>query len=176
LSLDLTQVPIVIALVVAAIACLTDLRSRRIPNLLTFGAAAAAFVFHAFAAGWPGLIGSVAGWALGLALFLPLFLLRGMGAGDVKLLASFGAWLGGAAVVWIAIWSAIAGGVLAVAVALTTGYLGRALENLYGLLAHWRVAGIRPIDDLSLEHGHGPKLPYAVPLAAGLLVTLWVRS
>ena len=56
---------------------------------------------------------SVGGWMLGAALFFPMFALRGMGAGDVKLLAAVGAWLGPLPVVSVALITAIAGGVAA---------------------------------------------------------------
>ncbi len=98
-------------IVVAAFACVTDLRTRKIPNVLTFGGAVAALVTHGVTNGFAGIGFSAAGWAVGLALFFPLFLLRGMGAGDVKLLAALGAWVGPGAAVWLALWSAIAGGV-----------------------------------------------------------------
>ena len=60
---------------------------------------------------------AAAGWATGLALFVPLYALGGMGAGDVKLLGAIGAWLGPMGAVWTGLYGAIAGGVLALAVA-----------------------------------------------------------
>ena len=99
-------------------AAVWDIRTRRIPNALTFGSAIVAVAFHALDAGTvravPGAIAwSAAGCAVGFLLFLPLFLLGGMGAGDVKLLAAMGAWLGPAAVCWVAIYGSVAGGVMA---------------------------------------------------------------
>ncbi len=163
------------AVAVALAACLTDLRTRRIPNVLTFGAALCACVYHLATGGWPGLGSAAAGWAVGLLLFLPLFALRGMGGGDVKLLAALGAWLGPGLTVWLALFSAIAGGPIAIVVALSRGYLGRAFQNVWGLLMFWRVAGIQPHPALTLDSPGAPRLPYAVPIAAGLLVTLWLR-
>lgn len=162
------------ALVLASIACWTDLRTRRIPNVLTFGAAGAGLVFHGFFSG-SGPMTALAGWLTGVLLFSPLFLLRGMGAGDLKLLGAFGAWLGPVMVVWIGLWSAVAGGVLGVAVALGHGYLGQAWRNVWLLLTHWRAAGITPLDAVSLDKGTGPRLAYAVPLLVGLMVALWTR-
>ena len=77
----------------AALACVSDLRTRRIPNALTFGAAlrAGRFTCHRRRDGRGRSLG---GWLLGVVLFFPLFALRGLGAGDVKLLAALGAWLG----------------------------------------------------------------------------------
>jgi len=162
------------ALVLAAIACWTDLRTRRIPNVLTFGAAAAGLVFHAFFSGSGPLI-ALAGWLTGVLIFAPLFLLRGMGAGDLKLLGALGAWLGPLMAFRIGLWSAIAGGVLAVVVALAHRHGGRALRNIWLLLTHWRVSGLKPLDALTLDKGTGPRLAYAVPLMVGLMVALWTR-
>src|SRR5688572_2362189 len=94
-----------IALAVGFVACVTDVRSRRIPNVLTFGAAAAALLFHLFVAGTGGLQTAVGGWLVGTVLFLPFFALGGMGAGDVKLLAALGAWLGPRETVWLALYT-----------------------------------------------------------------------
>src|SRR5688572_30840223 len=96
-----------IALGIAVIAVIWDLSTRRIPNVLTFGAALAGFLLHAYAAGWSGLGLAVAGWAVGVAFFFPIFALGGMGAGDVKLLGALGAWLGPVAVIWVALFSGI---------------------------------------------------------------------
>jgi prepilin peptidase CpaA len=162
------------AVALASAACWTDLRTRRIPNLLTFSAAALGLVFHAFFSGH-GPLTALAGWLTGVLLFSPLFLLRGMGAGDLKLLGAFGAWLGPLMAVRIGLWSALAGGVLAILVALLHGYAGQAIRNLRLLLTHWRIAGITPLDSLTLDKGTGPRLAYAVPLMVGLMVALWTR-
>lgn len=164
----------VAALLFASIACWTDLRTRRIPNILTFSAAGAGLAFHAFFSG-SGPLTALAGWLTGVLIFSPLFLLRGMGAGDLKLLGALGAWLGPLMAVRIGLWSALAGGVLAIAVALAHGYAGQALRNIRLLLTHWRASGITPLDSLTLNKGTGPRLAYAVPLMVGLMVALWTR-
>src|SRR5438093_4583954 len=102
--------------IVGLTASVWDLRTRRIPNLLTFGATFVGIVFHTAIADWLGLGYSVAGWALGVALFFPLFMLRGMGAGDVKLLGAFGAWLGRLGIVRAAVAAALIGAGIALAV------------------------------------------------------------
>ena len=163
------------ALAVALTACGTDLWSRRIPNVLTLGAAAGACGYHLAASGWAGLLSALAGWAVGLLIFLPLFALRGMGGGDVKLVAALGAWLGPGLALWLGLFTALAGGPIAIIVALSRGYLGRALRNVWGLLMFWRVAGIQPHPALTLDSPGAPRLPYAVPIATGLVVTLWLR-
>jgi prepilin peptidase CpaA len=162
------------SLVLAATACWTDLRTRRIPNVLTFGAAGVGLAFHLFFSG-SGPLTALAGWITGVLFFSPLFLLRGMGAGDLKLLGALGAWLGPLMAVRIGLCSAVAGGVLAIVVALAHGYAGQALRNVWLLLTHWRVSGIKPLDALTLDKGTGPRLAYAVPLMVGLMVALWTR-
>lgn len=163
------------AVLVAVGACFWDLQVRRIPNVLTLGAALAALAFHAIVAGVAGLGMSAAGWVVGLLLFLPLFALRGTGGGDVKLLAAFGAWVGPGLVVWVALWSAVAGGILALALSARTGYTKQAFTNVWGLLSFWRVMGLQPHPGMTLESSAGPRLPYAVPMAAGLGIALWLR-
>ena len=108
------------AVLIALVAAVWDLKTRRIPNVLTFGGALAAVVVHAYYGGWTGTGWSVAGWLVGIAFFFPLFVLGGMGAGDVKLLAVIGAWLGPGPTVWVALFSAIAGGVMGLVVSLCT--------------------------------------------------------
>jgi prepilin peptidase CpaA len=162
-------------LIVCAAACVTDLRARRVPNALTFGAAAVALAFHAFTGGWSGLGWSAAGWLAGVALFAPFFVLGGMGAGDVKLLAAIGAWLGPMDAVWTALYTMIAGGVLAVVVSFAAGYLRQALTNVWLLLGYWRMSGIKPLPQLTLASGTGPRLAYSLPVTVGVLVTLWLQ-
>ncbi|HTM35097.1 MAG TPA: prepilin peptidase [Vicinamibacterales bacterium] len=161
------------ALFVAGVACLTDLRSARIPNVLTFSAVAAALVFHAAAPGGLGLQAAGLGLLVGLLVFFPFFALGAMGAGDVKLMAALGAWLGWYGAINVALFGAVAGGVLAIIVSLWHGYLGTALANLKRLFFHFWLTGMQPLPELTLDHGKGLRLPYALPIMAGLLVTLW---
>jgi prepilin peptidase CpaA len=164
-----------VVLLLGAVACAWDVRTRRIPNLLTFGGAAAAVAYSVWVAGLNGLVTSAGGWAVGCALFLPMFLLGGMGAGDVKLAACLGAWLGPWGALWVGLYSAIAGGVMALGVALATGYLRQAVGNVWLLLAHWRVVGVRPLPELTLEGSRGPRLPFAVPITAGAIAAMWLK-
>lgn len=158
---------------VAAAAVVFDVRTRRIPNFLTFGAAAAALVFAAVVGGVQGTLIALAAWVVGAALFFPFFALGGMGAGDVKLLAALAAWMGPGDAVYLAIFASIAGGVIAVGVTLLRGYTRQALANVGLMLMHWRVVGPRPVPGLTLSDGTAPRLAYAIPIAVGALCTLW---
>jgi prepilin peptidase CpaA len=163
---------IVIAISVAA--CVVDVRTRRIPNVLTFGAALGGVLIQILAGGFHGALTAAGGWLVGTLLFLPFFLLRGMGGGDVKLLAGIGAWLGPADTLWLAAYSALAGGALGVIVALARGYLRTALRNVFLILTYWRSVGLRPVPNFTLDSAKTPRLAYAIPIFAGTVMTLWL--
>jgi prepilin peptidase CpaA len=162
------------AFALAAAACWFDVRTRRIPNWLTFPAAALGLVAATVAHSGQGTVASAGGLLLGLAIFFPLFVLKGLGAGDVKLMGALGAWLGTSMIFGVAFYTALAGGVFALVLIVRHRYAGQAARNLYLLITHWRVFGIRPLDSLTLETAAGPKLPYALPIAAGLSLTFWL--
>ena len=161
------------AVAVVSVAALVDLRTRKIPNFLTFGATAVAVALRAWLAGGNGLVMGVSGWLVGVSLLLPLFLLRGMGAGDVKLLGAVGAWLGPVGALWAGFFTALAGGVLALVVATINGYTVQALRNLWALLALWRATGIQPLPGLTLADARGPRVPYGVAIALGTVAAVW---
>jgi prepilin peptidase CpaA len=163
------------AVMVALVACVFDLHTRRIPNVLTFGAAGAALVAAAMMGGVAALGSSAAGWAIGLALWLPIYALGGMGAGDVKLIAAIGAWLGPLGALHAALYAGIAGGILAVVVACATGCVRQTYSNVHMLILHWRVAGFSPQAQLTLDTATSPRLAYAVPTLVGTVVAIWLR-
>jgi prepilin peptidase CpaA len=163
------------ATIVGVAAIVFDLWRRRIPNALTFGAALAALVFAAVVGGTSGLARAAGGWLVGFALFFPFFALGGLGAGDVKLVAALGAWIGPVLTLWAALYASIAGGVIALIVALRHRYLSEALSNVRLLFMHWRVSGLKPLDPVSLKGSGGPRLAYSVPIVAGMVLALWFR-
>ena len=152
-----------------------DLQSRRIPNGLTFGAAAAGVVFAAATGGIPAIGAGVAGWFLALALWLPIYALGGMGAGDVKLMAAIGMWIGPAAALHAALYAAIAGGVLGLALMFAKGIARQTFQNVNLLLVHWQVAGFSPHAQLTLATAKSPRLAYAVPILLGTVAAIWLR-
>ena len=149
-----------------------DIRTRRIPNALTLGFPVIALLLHFSTDGTAGGLCTLGGWALGLALFLPMFALGGMGAGDVKLLAAFGAWLGPWNIVETAIAAGVIGGVLALGLPRPES---QALTNMWSLLMFWRAAGLRPHPTLTLDSHQGPRLAYAIPISVGAIVALWLQ-
>lgn len=171
----MTTIDMVAVVGLGLVASAWDIRTRRIPNLLTLGAPVAALAAHVWMGGMAGGWTTLGGWALGLILFLPLFALGGMGAGDVKLLAAFGAWMGPWNIVETALAAGVIGGVLALGLALSRNYMGQAFANMWSLLAFWRAAGLRPHPTMTLDSHEGPRLAYAIPISLGALVALWLQ-
>jgi prepilin peptidase CpaA len=169
-----TLIPaIVVAVGVAA--CAFDIRTRRIPNPLTFSAALVGLLFHFATTGTAGAQFAAGGWAVGLLLLLPYFALGGMGAGDVKLVAALGAWLGPSHTFWLAIYAGLAGGAIGLMVAIAHGYLRTALSNVFTMFFYWSAVGLKTVPGLTLESSTSPRVAYAIPILIGTVVTLWLR-
>jgi len=153
---------------VGAAACM-DLRSRRIPNLLTASGLCTALVLHGFG-GAAAVAGGLLGAALALLLALPLFAAGGMGGGDTKLLVAVGGFLGPQRLMVAVLVAALAGGVMALGLAWRRRTLLPVLLRTVELARHHATlgrAGPRPTlapDDPTAS------LPYAVPIAVGVLV------
>ncbi|WP_119157500.1 A24 family peptidase [Caldimonas tepidiphila] len=159
---------------------LSDLRSRRIPNLGVTIGIVVAMALHTlppqgdglFSFWWGGLgpIQSMLGLALGLALFMPLYLLGVMGAGDVKLLGMVGAWLGPKLLIGATLLSLLAGGVLAVGMMVCTRSSRQVLINVRLMLTTTMV-GIMSGKLMPPEPAltTGRRLPYALAIGVGTL-------
>jgi prepilin peptidase CpaA len=109
---------VTVTLIVAAV---IDGYQLKVPNWITFPMILSGWVYSAAfspLAGWDGLLYSILGTIVGLALLMPLYAIGGMGAGDVKLLAGVGAWVGTTITLWAFAISAVVGGVLAVVMVL----------------------------------------------------------
>lgn len=110
-------------------ATIIDLRTRRIPNLLTGGMIGLGFALAAAGASGISVRASILGFVLGLLLMTPGYLLGATGAGDVKLMAAVGALIGPVLVINAFLGTAIAGGVLAVIVAVRRKRLAATLAQ-----------------------------------------------
>lgn len=176
--------PTVVLALAMSIALWHDIRSRRIPNLLILAGTISAMLLHTFMpsgaglfqipAGGNGLGFSSAGFALGLMLLMPFYVLHTMGAGDVKLMAMVGAFLGPAGVTGAVLLSMLCGGVLAMIVALWSGQLTQVVVNLQHML---HGLGTRHSGALQV----GPpavsgKLAYAIAIAAGTAAQLMLAN
>lgn len=162
-------------LAVLAVATFTDLRSRRIPNWLVLPFLAAGLGISGWLYGWRGLGQSAEGMLLGLVVFGVLHLMGGMGAGDVKLAAAIGAWVGPRQLVLALVVTGLAGGVMAMAWALRAGFLGDMLKGSGDLMFGWRKRGSVVDPELVLENPKARKMPYAPAIAIGTILSFFAR-
>ena len=105
--------PLIILNGVLIISAVTDLRSQKIPNMVTLPAALAALAYHTIVNGLEGFLFSATGLAAGIALLILPYLMGGMGAGDAKLLGVVGAFIGPKQVFYAFLIIAIIGGIYA---------------------------------------------------------------
>jgi prepilin peptidase CpaA len=103
-----------IAILVGLAASIDDLARRHIANWIPAAALAGGFGWQIGQGGWQGALAALGGTIVGFAVFLVFYLLGGMGGGDVKLMAGFGALLGAGQLLEAALWTAGVGGILAV--------------------------------------------------------------
>jgi len=161
--------------VVLAVATFTDLRSRRIPNWLVLPFLVAGVAVSVWAHGWQGIGQSMAGFALGGAIYGVLFCLGGMGMGDVKLCAAIGAWIGPWQLTIALVITGLVGGVMALAWAAYRGFLGKLLTGSGEILFGIGQRGLRPHPELVLSNPAARKMPYAPAIAIGTLVSFFAR-
>ena len=122
-----------VLVVISMIATYTDLRTRRIPNWLTLPAICFGLAFNLVVDGGPGLLASLASVALCGGVFFALFLLGGMGAGDVKMMTAVAAIASWPMSVYALMYTAIAGGFMAFAVLIFKGRLGKTFRRMVSL-------------------------------------------
>jgi prepilin peptidase CpaA len=155
------------ALAIASVGAVKDFRGHRIPNWLTYSGLIAALVARIGLGGWPGLHGGLAGMLFAGGIFFLLFLLGGMGGGDVKLMAAVGAWVGFAQVEILLIISAIAGGLLAAGYVLVHKRMFESLRNVVELVRHHLTEGFAPHPTLNVQQEGTLRLPYGLAIAIG---------
>ena len=158
---------VTIVLVVAAVIDGTQLK---VPNWLTFPFVIGGWVFCGIAFGWSGLGYSLLGTLAGLGLLLPLYAVGGMGAGDVKLLAGVGAWVGGTVTLYAFCASAIVGGI-ALGMVIYRRSWAKHRDN-FVMIAHELVT-VRDPEQLAAlaaaRKGSMLLLPYGIPIAIGTI-------
>lgn len=152
-----------------------DIKSRRIPNWLVLVGLVSSLIIQILFNSSGGF-GGFKAWGLGLlvgfGLFLPLYVLHTMGAGDVKLMAMVGAFLGPMAALGVVLTTLIVGGVLALAVALWSGSLRHALSNVRFVLTQTMLKTLPIGGQIEAPSTSAGNLPYAVAIAVGTLIHL----
>lgn len=149
---------LVVALVLGLAATVEDIRRRRISNWIPAALVAAGLATAIVDRGWRGGLSSVGGALAGFAVFFVFYWLGGMGGGDVKLMAGFGAVVCLERLVAAALWTSIIGGLLALAVVTAS-------------------AAKRRISRGAKDSDAAPKaIPYAPAIALGALVALMANA
>jgi prepilin peptidase CpaA len=159
----------------AIIAACFDIKSRRVPNLLTGPAFLIALVMHLTFGGWRSFLSSlVAGLICGILFFL-FYLAGGMGAGDVKLMTVAGAFVGMSSFPILLIFTTLIGGGMAVGLAVLHGRVSHLLYNTSTIVKHHFKKGLEPHPQLNVRNADQLHLPYAVAIAVGCLLTQWLH-
>jgi prepilin peptidase CpaA len=147
-----------------AVAVYTDVRRHRIPNELSLIGLCVGLILQVMTGGLPGFVSGFLGCLAGFACFIPLYALRGMGAGDVKLLAAVGSFLGPLGAAYAAMASLVAGGVAAI------GYVAwRAVRAGVNSWAHEGSSAVWASTFVAVRLARRDRLPFALPIAAGSL-------
>lgn len=157
------------ALISAAAGAVQDVRARRIPNWLTYSSLIAALGYRTWALGWHGLAQGAEGLMAGGGVFFLFFLVRGMGAGDVKLMAAVGTWAGVWPAVLVMAYAAFAGLGIAVFYMVFYGNVGGTLANVGELLRFHATSGAKPHPEINLQSAGAIKIPYGLAIALGTL-------
>jgi prepilin peptidase CpaA len=171
--------PIQMALAaVVIVAGIWDIRSRRIPNFVAAAGLAAGFAGHAWLGGWEGLKTAALGFGLACLVYLPLYLVRAIGGGDVKLMAAVGSLAGPSNWLVIFVFTAVLGGAFALLLAIVKGRLRRTLWNvgyILGELARLR-APHATRGELDVGHPEALRLPHGAVIAVSTLVILTIMG
>jgi len=169
---DLSAVGLVLTV---AFGATFDVGTRRIPNFITVGGLAVALVLRVSIGGVDALVGGLLGALLAFLLTFPLFMLKGMGGGDVKLLTAVGAFLGPYGTIVALLATALVGGVLAIVVSLRSRRLGKSLAGTFTVMRGLALKAIGggEVDAVpTLETGDAVTVPYGVAIAVGAVIAL----
>lgn len=169
----MSRLPMIVQVYVLALAipaAIFDLRQRRVPNWLTLPALLIAIALNVALYKTAGFTLSLAGLFLALLIYFPLYALRAMGAGDVKLMAAIGAAVGWANCVAIFFITAVTGGIAGLIAVVSRGRIRKTLYNLWFIvlsLAH-RQLPHESNPELDVTSETGLRLPHAVAIACGV--------
>jgi prepilin peptidase CpaA len=163
------QVIPVVAVAVALSAAVTDVRERRILNRLTYPAMIAGLLLQGALHGWRGLLQSLGGGVLFGGVFMLFYLVRAMGAGDVKLAAALGCIVGSTASFQLMYATGLAGGVLALIIMVVSGRVVQTLRNTLWVAGFHAQHGLRTHPIVNLDNPAAARMPYGLAFAAGTL-------
>lgn len=163
-------------LALAGWAAVLDWRHRRIPNWLTLPGFAAGLLISTATLGWPGLKAGLEGSGLALALLLPLVILRGLGAGDWKLMAALGSFLGRWHTLEVLFVTILIAGVMGMAQMIVRRRVKETLRNSWVLMIALSTFGVRSARHISLDNPGLMRFPFGVAAAMAMLIFAAVQS
>ena len=160
---------VTVTLIVAAV---IDGKKLKVPNYITFPMIVSGWVFNTAVSGWEGLGLSLLGTVVGLGLLLPAYAIGGMGAGDVKLLAGVGAWVGGTHTFYAFCLSAVIGGVIAVAMVVCRRGWTKHKHQFFMIMNEIATVGSpTELATIAAERKSSMMLlPYGIPIAIGTIL------
>jgi prepilin peptidase CpaA len=156
----------VFILLSATTAAYFDFRWRRIPNWLVVATIVLSFVWHTWTGGWDGLLMSGAGLLVGVALLLPLYLLKGMGAGDVKFFAAIGTALTFKHILTVFVFAALIAGGMALFRVLVARAMVATLSNIVDIINRFLHGRFGPHPVAGLANENALVIPFGVSVAA----------
>jgi prepilin peptidase CpaA len=166
----------VLAIGCGLVGAVTDLRSRRIPNWLTFPTMLLGVALHLMVGGWKEGASSLFGLLACGTVFLVFYLAGGMGAGDVKLIAAEASLLGLPCSGSLLLYTVLCGGGMGLVLAIKRGRLRHTALNVLQLFQHHKRNGLQPHPELNLSNQSTLRLPYAVAIACGCVLTVYMQS
>jgi prepilin peptidase CpaA len=128
--MDHLVLPTVVVLIGTCVGAVTDVWKFRVYNALTFPLLASGLLYHGIVGGWAELESSSLGVCFGFAVLIVPYLLGLMGAGDVKLLAAVGAWLGLPLTISVFVISSLVAGVYAAILILYRGKIAESFSTI----------------------------------------------
>jgi len=146
-----------------------DGKELRVPNWLTFPMFFAGLSYGAITGGWEGFGESLIGAAVGLACLMPLYAVGGMGAGDVKLMAGMGAFVGATVTFYAFVVTVVVGAVMALIMVWWSGKFQHHLSNAYLIWFEWTtIRNPRELSAIAAERKPRMSLlPYGIPICIG---------
>ena len=155
-----------------------DLKTHRIPNYLTFTALIAGFLLQILLHGWNGITHSLGGVIVGFLIFIPFYIKGGMGAGDVKLMAVVGAFLGYQYTFLAVGLSLFAGSIMGIFLLVILGGIKAAMHRYFSMikqLLYLHSVDLRYIPPPP-DEAAAVKFPYATAICVGTIATMWYQS
>lgn len=169
-----TQIVPALAVAVGICAAITDVRARRIPNRLTYSAMVAGLILQGILYGWKGMLLGVEGGLLFGGLFMLFYMIRAMGAGDVKLAAALGSIVGISATLPVMLATVWAGAALAICFMVLSGRVVETLRNTLWVTGFHVQHGLQVHPVVNLDNPAGGRMPYGLAFAAG--TAYWALS